>query len=44
MLKNVLQIKIILEKETNKMIDWFAKNSLAANPTKLHTMLLCGNN
>ena len=32
--KNVLQIKIILEKETSKMMDWFAKNSLEANPTK----------
>ena len=42
--KNVLQIKIILEKETNKMMDWFAKNSLAANPTKFQTMLMCGNN
>ena len=42
--KNVLQIKIILEKETNTMMDWFAKNSLAANPTKCQTMLLCGNN
>ena len=42
--QNVLQIKIILEKETNKMMDWFAKNSLAANPTKFQTMLMCGNN
>ena len=42
--KNVLQIKIILEKETNKMMDWFAKKSLAANPTKFQTMLMCGNN
>ena len=42
--KGVLQIKIILEKDTNKMIDWFAKNSLAANPTKFQTMLMCGNN
>ena len=41
---NVMQIKIILEKETNKMMDWFAKNSLAANSTKFQTMLMCGNN
>ena len=40
--KNVLQIKIILEKETNKMMAWFAKNSLAANPSKFQTMLMCG--
>ena len=26
------------------MMDWFAKNSLAANPTKFQTMLMCGNN
>ena len=42
--KYVLQMKIILEKETSKMMDWFAKNSLAANPTKFQTMLMCGNN
>ena len=38
------KIKIILEKEINKMMDWFAKNSLAANPTKFQTLLMCGNN
>ena len=26
------------------MMDWFVKNSLAANPTKFQTMFLCGNN
>ena len=25
-------------------MDWFAKNSLAANPSKFQTMLMCGNN
>ena len=42
--KHALQIKIIIERETNKMMGWFAKNSLAANPTKFQTMLMCGNN
>ena len=42
--KYVLQIKINLEKETNKMMDWFAKNSLAAKPAKFQTMHMCGNN
>ena len=42
--KDVLQIKIVLEKEANKLMHWFAKNSLAANPTEFQTMLLCGNN
>ena len=41
--KNVLQIKIILEKETNKIMDFFAKKSLAAQPTKFQIMLLCRN-
>ena len=37
-------LKIILEQETNKMMDWFVKNLLAADPTKFQTMLLCGKN
>ena len=43
MLKKCLQIKIILERETSKMMDWFAKNSLAANLAKFQTKFLCGN-
>ena len=40
--KNVMQIKIFLE-NTNKMMGWFANNSLTANPTEFQTILLGGN-
>ena len=37
---NVDQIRLTLTRETNSLMDWFCKNSLAANPSKFQAMLV----
>ena len=38
--KDIETIKSVLERDIQKMLDWFKNNSLQANPSKFQSMLL----